>query len=167
LYSAIRKYGIEHFHIEEVEETDNPEEREKFWIEYYKSFKYGYNATLGGDGARYLDYDLILRVYQETQDVPETAKITGASSDSVKNILRMNNIPFSHSADKRNQRIYGKSVLMLKDNEILRAFPSYREAAKYVIELGLSKDSIDGVSSKIGQVCAGKRKTAYGFSWRN
>lgn len=50
LYSAMRKYGIEHFHIELIEETDNPEEREKYWIEQKQSFKNGYNATLGGDG---------------------------------------------------------------------------------------------------------------------
>ena len=50
LYAAMRKYGIEHFHIELLEETDNPEERETFWIEEKQSFKFGYNATLGGDG---------------------------------------------------------------------------------------------------------------------
>ena len=58
LYAAMRKYGIEHFHISLIEETDNPEEREKYWIEYYQSFKYGYNATMGGDGKKYIDYNL-------------------------------------------------------------------------------------------------------------
>ena len=33
-----------------IEETDIPEEREKYWIEYFGSFKNGYNATIGGDG---------------------------------------------------------------------------------------------------------------------
>ena len=47
LYAAMHKYGTEHFHIEQIEETDTPEEREKYWIEYYGSFKYGYNATIG------------------------------------------------------------------------------------------------------------------------
>ena len=44
LYAAMRKYGIEHFHIELIEETDIPEEREKYWIEEKQSFKFG-NAT--------------------------------------------------------------------------------------------------------------------------
>jgi group I intron endonuclease len=65
LYNAMRKYGIEHFHIELIEETDNPEERETFWIEYFGSFQNGYNATLGGDGKRYADYDLIYKLYCE------------------------------------------------------------------------------------------------------
>lgn len=65
LYAAIQKYGIENFSVKLLEETDNPEERERFWIEKLGSFKYGYNATLGGDGKRYLDYDLIVATYQE------------------------------------------------------------------------------------------------------
>lgn len=62
LYNAMNKYGIEHFLIEEIEECDYNvvNDREKYWIEYYSSFKYGYNATPGGDGVPYLDYDLII-----------------------------------------------------------------------------------------------------------
>ena len=59
----MRKYGIEHFHIELIEETDNPEEREVYWIEQKQSFKYGYNATMGGDGQKYIDYDLVVATY--------------------------------------------------------------------------------------------------------
>ena len=32
LYSAINKYGKDNFNFEVVEQTDNTEEREKFWI---------------------------------------------------------------------------------------------------------------------------------------
>lgn len=65
LYSAMKKYGIEHFHISILEETDDPVEREIYWIEQKQSFKHGYNATQGGDGKHYLDYDLICKTYQE------------------------------------------------------------------------------------------------------
>ena len=60
LYAAMRKYGIEHFHIELIEETANPEEREKFWIAKKDSFKNGYNATLGGDGKKWIDDALVV-----------------------------------------------------------------------------------------------------------
>lgn len=56
LYAAMRKYGIEHFHIELIEETNIPEEREKYWIDYYNTYKYGYNATIGGDGSCLYDH---------------------------------------------------------------------------------------------------------------
>ena len=48
LYNAMNKYGIQHFKIELIEECNNLEEREKYWISFYDSYKNGYNATLGG-----------------------------------------------------------------------------------------------------------------------
>lgn len=52
LYNAMRKYGIEHFSIEIVEEPDINilNDREIYWINYYNSYVNGYNATIGGDG---------------------------------------------------------------------------------------------------------------------
>ena len=63
LYSAINKYGIENFHIEIVEECtlEELDEKERFWIESYNSFSNGYNATIGGDGKPYANYELIIK----------------------------------------------------------------------------------------------------------
>ena len=92
LYAAMRKYGIKHFHIEQIEECNNPEEREIYWIEYYGSFKNGYNATLGGDGKKYIDYDLVISTYKELQSIQDTAKRLNIHPDSVSTILHQNNI---------------------------------------------------------------------------
>ena len=82
LYAAMQKYGIEKFHIELVEETNNPEERETYWIEQYGSFKYGYNATKGGDGKHYCNYDLIYDLYQEGKTIKEISSIIYISDKS-------------------------------------------------------------------------------------
>jgi group I intron endonuclease len=53
LYCAIRKYGIENFIfeiIEELEDYTKSGEREQYWINYYDSYNNGYNESLGGDG---------------------------------------------------------------------------------------------------------------------
>lgn len=55
LYRAFRKYGVSNFSFEILEELNEnydkiSNEREKYWIQYYNSYHYGYNATLGGDG---------------------------------------------------------------------------------------------------------------------
>lgn len=51
-YRAIRKYGIDNFTFEIIEECKISElnEKEKYWIQKYDTFFNGYNLTLGGDG---------------------------------------------------------------------------------------------------------------------
>lgn len=55
LYRAMRKYGVDNFRFEILEETDNPCDRERFYIKKFNTFHYGYNMTRGGDGTSDLD----------------------------------------------------------------------------------------------------------------
>lgn len=51
LYRAFEKYGKENFTFEILEECQKEElsEKEKFWIDYYNTYKDGYNETTGGE----------------------------------------------------------------------------------------------------------------------
>ena len=51
IHKAFRKYGIDNFSFEIIElvPDENLFEREKYWIDFYKSYDNGYNETLGGD----------------------------------------------------------------------------------------------------------------------
>lgn len=51
LSKAFRKYGLENFSFEVIEECEREElnKKEIYWISFYDSFKNGYNQTLGGD----------------------------------------------------------------------------------------------------------------------
>ena len=51
LSRAFRKYGIDNFSFEIIEECEIEKlnEREQYWIAYYDTFFHGYNQTLGGD----------------------------------------------------------------------------------------------------------------------
>ena len=51
LYKAFRKYGINNFSFEIIEECDAKQlqEKEKYWITFYDTYNHGYNATPGGD----------------------------------------------------------------------------------------------------------------------
>lgn len=51
IHTAMRQYGIENFKFETIEECpiESLNEREKYWIAYYNSYKNGYNGTEGGD----------------------------------------------------------------------------------------------------------------------
>ena len=168
LYAAMRKYGIEHFHIELIEETDNPEEREVFWIENKRSFKNGYNATIGGDGKKYIDYDLVISTYKEVKNAVHVAEMFGIHPDSVYNILKANNISSLYSSENSpNKELQGKICGMFSTNdELLKSFSTIKDAARYIIQENISKDNIKGISSHISQVCNGKRKSAYGYHWK-
>lgn len=53
LQNAWNKYGEDNFTFDILEVIENLElldEREVYWIEYYDSFKNGYNQTKGGEG---------------------------------------------------------------------------------------------------------------------
>lgn len=161
LYDAMKKYGVENFTIEQVEEC-SPEmvnEREKYWIEQYGSFKYGYNATIGGDGKQYIDYDLIYSLYEEGKNQKEIAIILNCSTDTVRQVLDNNGVSKEERAyrGKKNLTI---PIAMLDKNthDILKVFSSIREVDRY-----LKKDS---GHAHIIAVCKGKRKTAYGYSWK-
>lgn len=53
LYRSIRKYGIENFSFEVIEEclVSELNDKERFYIQKYDSFFNGYNLTLGGDSS--------------------------------------------------------------------------------------------------------------------
>ena len=161
LYRAISKYGIENFIIEQVEECP-PEivnEREKYWIERYESFKYGYNATIGGDGKQYLDYDLVYSLYKEGKNLTEISKILKCDTHSVTKIL--NNFNISH--EERVKRAVSQNripVFMIDKNtdEILNSFAGLQEAENFLGKIRSKQH--------IAEVCRGKRKTAYGYKWK-
>ena len=51
IHKAMRKYGRDKFYLEVLEQCDKEllNEREKYWIAFYNSFRNGYNSTEGGD----------------------------------------------------------------------------------------------------------------------
>ena len=166
LYKAMRKYGVEFFSIEEIEQTDQPEEREIFWIEFYGTFKNGYNATLGGDGKKYIDYDLVVATYQELQNAKKTAEKLNISDDSVFNILKLRNIT-PYSSAEISIRQFGKITNMYSlDGEFIQSFPSTNAAAEYMVQNGLTGCKKTTIKQHITEVCTGRRKTAAKFKWK-
>ena len=170
LYAAMRKYGIEHFHISLIEETDNSSEREIYWIEQKQSFKYGYNATRGGDGSKYIDYEQVILTYNRVQNCKEVARLLNISIDSVCSILKSKNISIK-TAQEVNKIKSSKIIAMFNREEEeekipLKIFSSLREGAEYLIKNNItSSKNIKGISAHIGQVCNKKRKNAYGYYW--
>lgn len=160
LYAAFKKYGIDNFIVEEVEEcsTEMLNEREVYWIEYYRSFKNGYNATIGGDGKPYCDYDLIYTLYQEGFSLKEISKKLSYGVDTCSKALKTFGVTKEELVDNGRNKIRKTIIQLDKDTgEVLQVFSSLKEAYE-----SLGKQS----SGHIAAVCQGKRKTAYGFKWK-
>lgn len=156
----MQKYGIEHFHIKLLEETDNPEEQEIYWIELTGSFKNGYNATRGGDGRRYLDYDAIIKEYEKCHNQKEVALKFHINERSVRNILKSKDIEI------RKSPTACKAVNQLSlTGEYIQSFFSCGEASRYIESLGISKAKVSTIAKRIAECANGVRKTAYKYKW--
>jgi group I intron endonuclease len=169
LYSAMKKYGINHFHISEIEEcsSDKAAEREKYWIEFYSSYHNGYNATLGGDGKSYVDAKIILSLWEQGKTLKQIREITGHDLSIISKKLQECGIP-SQDIFKRGKDSMSKKILMMdKNNQVINSFCSTREAARYLVET-FHKDpkSEGGYSSHISEVCRGIRKSCLGYKWQ-
>lgn len=167
LYRAMNKYGIENFIIEQLEEVDIKDlsNREIYWIEYYHTFSNGYNATLGGDGKILYDYDLIIELIQNQKTTVEICELIGCCPDVVRLIARKNNLVINGN----NLLIKNKKQVQQfdKQGKYLRSFDSYADAARWLEENKYVSGNLNGVRSHIGDVCKGKRKTAYQFIWKD
>lgn len=154
----MNKYGVECFTIEKVEKcsADILNEKEKYWIEYYGSFKYGYNATKGGDGTQYADYDLIYSLYKENKTYSEIQELTGYDSKTIRHALIDKGISKEERAKNNNMHLYKKvAKIDLNSGEIIEIYPSINEAERQ-----------NGNSRHIADVCKGTRKTCKGFKWK-
>jgi hypothetical protein len=163
----MRKHGVEHFRIELVEETDRPEEREIFWIDYYDAYHSGYNGTRGGDGKLRVDHGLVIRTYLLTQNVRETAEICNVSADHVPTSLRSNNIPIKDAHLILKEKC-SKAVGMFEigSDMILMKFSSAHDAARYLKEKFTVMSTVQSIASRIACVCNGKKKSVCGFYWK-
>ena len=158
LYSAMRKYGIENFKVELIEETNNPEEREQYWIEYYNSYHNGYNATKGGDGKAYIDRQEVLNLWNQGLLIKEIHNQTGRDEKQISLILSELGVS---KEEKEHRRILfrGTPVGMfdLKTDEFLMSFESASAAARYMGR---------NYPWQISDVCKNKRLSAYGYKWK-
>ena len=174
LYRAIKKYGEANFEVRELEFTENPEEREIFWIEYYNSFQNGYNATGGGDGTAYFPYSLeeVIQKYNELLSVRETALFFDCQVSTISKRLINSGITLPKGGNIHNPKRSWETKKVgqySKEGELLREFDSYLQAANWLIENNFSKAQPKHIVSNISKVCRGmeNRKHAYNFIWKN
>lgn len=156
LQLAMRKYGIENFYIEKIEDCKNQErfDREKYWIKYYDSFYNGYNSTLGGEGTQQYDYNLFFLLWNKGKTITEICEETGASDTTVQVALKTFGITYKDHIN----RIFATPVLQYnKDGKFIKKYDSANDA-------GRAMGKING--GNIIKCCKGEIKTSCGFIWK-
>lgn len=160
LYRAMRKYGIENFSIIKIEKCDTKilSEREQYWIQYYNTYKDGYNATLGGDGTIIYDYEGIIQKYLTLHSIQEVANTFECNRDTVHNILVANDIPIISGRIVSSQKMSKPILQYNKEGQFIKEYSSAMEAAR---QMGGEQ-----YMPNISRCANGKRKTANKYIWR-
>lgn len=169
LYSAMKKYGIQHFYIEEIEKCNDEfsNERETYWIGFFHSYTNGYNATLGGDGKNFYNHNEILQLLQQGKNTNEIIESIGCCKDIVYQVAKNNGIDLLNKAQEKSKELLSKEVEQYtKDMIFIQKFSSAADAARWLYENKMIPTLSSGVRGHIAEVCNGKRKTAYKYIWK-
>lgn len=174
LYRAMRKHGVNHFHMELLEEADNNSlsEREIYWIGYYNSYKYGYNATRGGEGN--LTFNLTQEQCEElinrypNQTATFYSEKVGCCVATLLKYFNKYNILYLYNSNRGkiiNNHKTAVNQIDLNTHEIIQSFLSITEAAKWLINNNYTTAKLSSVTCAITRVCTGERNKAYNFKW--
>lgn len=155
LYIAMRKYMIENFTFEIIEECSENKlnEREKYWIQYYDSYNNGYNMTNGGESGKKADYEYLVNQYKIYKTTKKTAEICECSYHTVSSALQFFNIsPNYHGSSGQKRAIKQVDPVSLK---IIDSFESIADAQK---KFNVSSNTAISNALK-------NKKIAYGYFW--
>lgn len=158
IYKAFRKYGIENFSFSVIEECKQAllNEREKFWIAQYDSFKHGYNMTIGGDGSELIERSVVYRLWDEGFTMEEIAEKVQCSQVTISRIIRGYEKYNKNDSLKRGKLWRRKRVVQYGlDGSYLFCYSSISDASKAT---GITADGISA--------CCNKRlKSSGGYQW--
>lgn len=157
--NAIKKYGFDFFTSEILEENLTFEqacEKEKYYINYYDSYKNGYNTTLGGEGNSRFDLEEIYNLWKQGKSHQEIIKEVGCSDITIQRALDSFNIEEIERIRCQAGRYHIQKVYQYDlEGNFIQEYESYSEAGR----------QLNIPHCNIIKCIRGKRKSAGGFQW--
>lgn len=179
LYNAMRKYGVENFSFEIIEECleEELDKKEVSYIEKYNSYYGGYNSTLGGQGKGFQKRINPQEIYDLWDQGLSVFEIGEQLKDKVgkTTIQKYLSSYKNYSVKESNSRGILRST---KANEFWNNNPDCNSSRNKVVQYDLwgkyiaSYDSYEDAERKtgidsvvIGRVVNGIQNQAGGFQW--
>lgn len=142
LHFAIRKYGTEHFHVEQIDTACSMtelDEKEKYWIKKLNTqFPDGYNLTEGGHNFKWTE-----SMYEKHSGENHWTRRKGFSKEALQK---------KHDALYRKPSGRSKPVRCVETGEVFSFAKEFEYRYGYC-------------SSKILACCKGHRNTHHGLHW--
>lgn len=162
IHRSIRKYGIENFSFEVIEECAKEllSEREIYWIAYYNSYGNGYNLTSGGEGAPSIDRQAVFNLWDEGFSIDEISKIISCDKHTAIYILESYEQYSKEESYKRGRKN--------AKNKICKPVLQYDLNGNFVAKYNSATDAANAVkttSSNIRGVLCGDQQSAGGYQW--
>lgn len=162
LYRAFNKYGIENFKLEVLEQVSNTKQladREKYWILKKNTFRFGYNATIGGDGSILYDHTKIIELFDKGCRLNDISKLMHCHTDTIRNAIRANS---RVSPEGHPHRI----DMFSKDGKFISFFLGSTKVAKFLMSHGFENIKEDTITVNISKCCRGFKRPDYGYIWK-
>lgn len=163
LHNAMRKYGIDNFTIEII---DNCPDEERFlleskYIQQYNSTnpEIGYNTVVEGSGCTLISTDAILEAWKEGLTINDTARLLGVHKSTVSKRLHANGV-----TDEEIQKRFSKSVQDRCGFPVLQ----YDLLGNFIKEWpSASECGRNGYSqTMVSNVCRQTQFTAHNYLWK-
>ena len=168
LCKAIRKYGIDNFKFEVIEqcEISDLDDKEIYWIRFFNSCKNGYNQSKGGKGNHTLniDEDSVIQKYKELQTLTKTAEYFSCSCSSIKKILNKHNIIIT-SAQKHAKNKSLELHQLDEQHNVIHTYQSCMDAGRKFFNAGYTNASDARHAAYSIRFAAIHDTQAYGYYW--
>lgn len=169
IVNAMKEIGAENFYFILLEncEDDVADEREKYYIKKFDSYKNGYNHTIGGLGTNYLtDEDI-----QECRDL----LIMGKTIGEIETITHINHKTLKRELEKRIPNYKDIMKQNIQDARWMskrKPVNQYDLNGNFIRRFECARDALDSLgknkkSAVISNCCKHKQycNTAYGYKW--
>ena len=162
IHRAIRKYGVENFSFEVIEECTKEllSEREIYWIAYYNSYGNGYNLTSGGEGVPSIDRQAVFNLWDDGLSIDEISKIISCEKHTAICILKSYELYSNEESYKRGRKNAKKKAC----KQVLQ----YDLAGNFIAKYNSVTEAANAVKTNktnISSVLSGRQLSAGGYQW--